>query len=87
MSTTTKDTASQLVDALFMDFDVDKAASLMDPDYIQHNPTVPTGASPLLSFIPMLKDSKIKATTNRCLEEDGLVVFQPPISCVEVRPW
>ena len=75
MSATTKDIASQLSDALFKDFDVEKAASLMDPDYIQHNPTVPTGAGPILGFIPMLKDSKIKATSHRCLEEDGLVVF------------
>lgn len=61
--------------AIFVEFDPQAAADLLAPDYIQHNPQVPTGAAPILGFIPALKDSGITLTTHRVLSEGNLVVF------------
>lgn len=63
------------VAAIFTNFDPDAAGELLAPDYIQHNPAVPTGAAPIIGFIPALKDSGIKATTHRVIAEDDLVVL------------
>jgi predicted SnoaL-like aldol condensation-catalyzing enzyme len=61
--------------AAFVNFDVDVARSLLKPDYIQHNPTVPTGAEPVLGFIPALKDSGITVETHRIIAEGNFVVL------------
>ncbi|MGP6088172.1 nuclear transport factor 2 family protein [Antarctobacter jejuensis] len=61
--------------ALFTDHDPQLAADLLAPDYIQHNPAVPTGAAPILGFIPALKDSGLTPTTHRVLAEGDLVVM------------
>lgn len=42
---TPKDTATQAVQAIFVDFDVERARALLAEDYIQHNTAVPTGAA------------------------------------------
>lgn len=60
--------------AVFVDYDVDAARDLLKPDYIQHNPAVPTGAEPILDFIPALKESGISADVHRIISEDDLVV-------------
>ena len=67
--------ASAAARALFVDFDAEAAARLLKPDYIQHNPAVPTGAAPILGFLPGLKASGIKFTTHRALCEGDYVVF------------
>lgn len=61
--------------ALFISFDPEAADRLLAPDYIQHNPGVPTGAAPLLGFIPALKESGITATTHRVITERDMVVL------------
>lgn len=61
--------------ALFTDFDVDEVATLLTEDYIQHNPGVPTGAAPVLGFLPALQESGLKPTTHRVLAEGDLVVL------------
>ncbi|WP_210211640.1 MULTISPECIES: hypothetical protein [unclassified Mesorhizobium] len=45
----------------------------MKEDYIQHNPGVPTGAAPILSFLPVLKDAGLTVKTHRVLSEGDLV--------------
>ncbi|WP_317055817.1 nuclear transport factor 2 family protein [Roseovarius rhodophyticola] len=61
--------------AIFTQFDADAAAELLAPDYIQHNVAVPTGAAPILGFIPALQESGITVTTHRVISEGDLVVL------------
>ncbi len=72
---TPKQVATQLFSAVFGDFDDQATAELLAPDYIQHNPTIPTGAAPLIGFLPALKESGIVATTHRIISEGDLVVL------------
>ncbi len=61
--------------AIFSDFDADAAQGLLAPDYIQHNPAVPSGAAPVLQIIPMLEESGLDATIHRVIAEDDLVAL------------
>jgi predicted SnoaL-like aldol condensation-catalyzing enzyme len=61
--------------AIFTSFDPQAAEELLAPDYIQHSVAVPTGAAPVLGFIPALKDSGIAVTTHRIISEDNFVVL------------
>ncbi|UWQ99048.1 nuclear transport factor 2 family protein [Rhodobacteraceae bacterium S2214] len=63
------------VAAIFVDTDVDAARALVAPDYIQHNVAVPTGADPILGFIPALEESGIALTTHRVITEGDMVVL------------
>lgn len=67
--------ADRTVQALFVDFDVEAAESLLAPGYIQHNPTVPTGATPVLGFLPALQNSGLEIEVHRTLEEGNLVAY------------
>ncbi|MCB1813339.1 MAG: nuclear transport factor 2 family protein, partial [Candidatus Competibacteraceae bacterium] len=60
--------------AMFVDFDAAATTGLLAEDYIQHNPAVPTGAAPIIGFLPALKDSGIQLTTHRLIAEGDLVV-------------
>lgn len=71
----TRQIAEAAQTALFTDFDSDRAQTLIDPDYIQHNPAVPTGRETILGFLPALKASGLKATTHRTLADGDLVAF------------
>ncbi len=71
----TKDFVLGAVTTLFVDFDVDAAAALLAEDYIQHNPDVPTGAAPVLEFLPALEESGLTATPHRVIAEGDLVVL------------
>ena len=61
--------------AIFVNFDPQAAQSLLAPNYIQHNPAVPTGATPVLEFIPALEDAGITVTTHRSISEGNFVVL------------
>ena len=61
--------------ALFTDFDVEALPDLFAPDYIQHNPGVPTGAPAVLEFIPALEESGISVTTHRIITDGDLVAM------------
>lgn len=63
------------VAAIFTDFDVEAAKNLLAPDYIQHNVAVPTGADPILGFIPALEESGIAVETHRVITEGNMVVL------------
>jgi predicted SnoaL-like aldol condensation-catalyzing enzyme len=60
--------------AAFTDFDPAAAQAILAPDYIQHNPGVPTGAEPVLQFIPALKASGIALATHRVLTDGNFVI-------------
>jgi len=72
---TPKEIALAAVEAIFVEFSQSKAKALLHPDYIQHNPHVPTGSAPILAIIPELKKSGIQLTVHRVLAEGDLVVF------------
>jgi predicted SnoaL-like aldol condensation-catalyzing enzyme len=61
--------------AIFVNFDPEAATALLAPGYIQHNPGVPTGAAPIIGFIPALQDSGIGVTTHRIIAEGDFVVL------------
>ncbi len=70
-----KELAQRAVNAMFVDFDVEASEALLAPDYIQHNPGVPTGAAPLLGFLPALQEAGLRVTTHRVFGEGDLVVM------------
>lgn len=72
---TPKELVLQAVSALFIDFDLEAAKELLAPDYIQHNPAVPTGAAAIIGFIPALQESGVTATIHRVIAEGDLVVL------------
>lgn len=61
--------------AIFTDYDAGTASKLLAHDYIQHNVAVPTGADPILGFIPVLEESGIDVTTHRVITEGDMVVL------------
>lgn len=61
--------------AAFVDFNVDTAGSLLDQDYIQHNPAISTGAAPLLAAMPALEESGLQVDVHRVISEGNLVVI------------
>ncbi|HSO48219.1 MAG TPA: nuclear transport factor 2 family protein [Rhizobiaceae bacterium] len=70
-----REIAIAAVTAIFIDFSPEAATTLLNTDYIQHNPGVPTGAAPIIGFIPGLQQSGIKVTTHRTIAEGDFVVF------------
>lgn len=72
---TPKELVLEAVAAIFINFDPTAADQLLAKDYIQHNPAVPTGAAPILGFIPALKDSGITVETHRVISEGDMVVL------------
>lgn len=61
--------------AIFINFDPEAARSLLAPDYIQHNPAVPTGAEPIIQFIPGMKASGVEVTVHRVITDGDFVVM------------
>ncbi len=72
---TPKELVLEVVAAIFINFDASAAAPLLAPDYIQHNPAVPTGAAAILGLIPGLKDSGIKLDIHRVIADGDMVVL------------
>lgn len=70
-----KELVIALFTAVFSDHDPQAAEALLAPDYIQHNPQIPTGADGLLNLIPVVEAAGITATTHRVLVEGDLVVL------------
>lgn len=70
-----KEIVLALFTAAFGDHDPDAARALVTPDYIQHNPQIPTGAEGLAGFIPLVAQSGVRVTTHRVLTEGDLVVL------------
>ncbi len=72
---TPKEIVLEAVAAIFINFDPSAAVQLLTPGYIQHNPAVPTGAAPILGFLPGLKESGIEVETHRVISEGDMVVL------------
>lgn len=72
---TPKELVLALFTAAFVDHDPEAARQLITPDYIQHNPQVPTGADGLIGLIPLVAESGMTATTHRVITEGDLVVL------------
>jgi len=67
--------ARNMMQAVFTNFDAETTQNLLAKDYIQHNPSVPTGRAPIIGFIPALKESGITLTTHRILSDGQFVVM------------
>ncbi|WP_171177635.1 nuclear transport factor 2 family protein [Ruegeria sp. HKCCD8929] len=72
---TPKELVLALFTAAFVEHDPEAAGQLVTPDYIQHNPQVPTGAEGLLGLIPLVEQSGMTVTTHRVIAEGDLVVL------------
>ncbi len=72
---TPKELVLALFTAAFADHDPQAAQPLLAPDYIQHNPQIPTGAEGLLGLIPMVEQSGMTVTTHRVIAEGDMVVL------------
>ena len=59
-----KETALAFVKAV-TNQDVAKVRALANPDYIQHNPFLPTGLEPFIGLFPVLKENGTTATAIR----------------------
>ncbi|MEL7449967.1 MAG: nuclear transport factor 2 family protein, partial [Pseudomonadota bacterium] len=70
-----KDVALAVADALFFKFDTEALAALLNEDYIQHNPGVPTGAAAIRDVVPLLREVGFKTTVHRVISEGDLVVL------------
>jgi predicted SnoaL-like aldol condensation-catalyzing enzyme len=51
-------------------------ARMVDENYIQHNPLVPTGRAAFLAFLPDLKRHGAKITNLRMLEDGRYIIMQ-----------
>lgn len=71
---TPKEIVLAALSAIFTDYDPAATEALLAPDYIQHNPAVPTGRAPILGFLPALAESGISVTTHRILAQGDHVV-------------
>lgn len=54
--------------------DADTMRDLANPDYIQHNPFIPTGLEPFIALLPVLQEAGTTAENIRMFE-DGNYVF------------
>ncbi|MEO1703609.1 MAG: nuclear transport factor 2 family protein [Pseudomonadota bacterium] len=64
-----------LIAAVFVDYDADAARPLLAPDYIQHNPNIPTGAAGILGAVPAVKESGLTVKTHRIITDGDYVVL------------
>ncbi|QUS55466.1 nuclear transport factor 2 family protein [Pseudovibrio brasiliensis] len=72
---TPKELVLTLFMAVFTDHDPETARQVTAPDYIQHNPQVPTGAEGLLGLIPIVEQAGVTVKTHRVITEGDLVVL------------
>lgn len=55
-------------------YDASKAGELLHPDYIQHNPYIPTGRDGFLSLLPILEENQTQVSTVRLIQDGNYVV-------------
>lgn len=54
--------------------DATTVSNLLHPDYIQHNPFIPTGRDLFLGLLPVLKENGTRVTTVRLIQDGNYVV-------------
>lgn len=72
---TPRQIADKLVQALFVDQDVEATLALLADDYIQHNPYVPTGTAPIPGVVPLFTQTGLEIEVHRTLAEGNLVAY------------
>ncbi|QTN18274.1 nuclear transport factor 2 family protein [Brevundimonas sp. AJA228-03] len=72
---TPKEIIIRAMRAIFTDFDVEVARSLVAEDYKHQGVPVPKGAAPILAIIPALQTSGIKLSIHRVIEEGDMVAL------------
>jgi predicted SnoaL-like aldol condensation-catalyzing enzyme len=70
-----KVTAQKAQAAFFKDYNAEAVKKHFKEDYIQHNPHVPTGITPVLEFLPVLKEGNTHYTTHRILQDGDFIIF------------
>ena len=55
--------------------DVDTMRELANPDYIQHNPFIPTGLEPFIGLLPILQEAGTTAENIRMFEDGNYPAF------------
>ncbi len=55
-------------------YDASQAGALLHPDYIQHNPYIPTGREAFLSLLPVLKENQTQVNAIRMIQDGNYVV-------------
>jgi predicted SnoaL-like aldol condensation-catalyzing enzyme len=70
-----KEAANNAFLALFRDYSEEGVKKYIHPNFIQHNPFVPTGRDALIGFLPALKKSGISYTNYRILQDGEFVVL------------
>ncbi len=73
--TDAKSVALAGMNAMFKDFSQEETKKYLAADYIQHNPGVPTGAEPIIGFLPGLKEAGITCESHRIFQDGDHVVF------------
>ncbi|MEM7425650.1 MAG: nuclear transport factor 2 family protein [Pseudomonadota bacterium] len=70
-----KELVIALFAAVFAQHEPEATRELLAPGYIQHNPSIPTGAEALISAIPGIKASGLTVKTHRVIAEGDYVVL------------
>lgn len=70
-----KNTANLAQAAFFKHYDAEEVKTYFRTDYIQHNPHVPTGIGPVLSFLPVLQAAQTTYTTHRMLQDRDFIIM------------
>ncbi len=73
--TNSKEAANNAFLALFRDYSEEGVKKYIHADLIQHSPFVPTGRAALIAFLPGLKQSGIKYTNHRIIQEGDFVML------------
>jgi len=74
MATGLKEKALAFVNAVTSQ-DADTVRALADPNYIQHNPYLPTGLEPFIGLFPALKQNGTQAEAVRAIEDGSFVAI------------
>ncbi|WP_434053622.1 MAG: nuclear transport factor 2 family protein [Roseibium sp.] len=65
---------TKAMDALFRDFSEEDMRRYYTADYIQHNPSVPTGLDAVIGLLPVLKGAGFDYETHRMIEDGDLLL-------------
>ena len=71
---TKKEKVQSFIDAVNR-VDTNAAEAFLHPNYIQHNPFIPTGRANFLGLFPILEENKTQAETARIFQDGNYVVL------------
>ncbi len=70
-----KKLAIKAQDAFFKDYSATGVKQYFREDYIQHNPHVPTGLTPVLGFLPVLEEAGTTYQNHRLLQDGEFIIM------------